>query len=71
MSDEMQEVTFEQALNMRLSARLGNAVTQIEALQIQLEMAQQRIAELEAKQPVAVPDSTPNGEHEHEGVAPV
>ena len=43
MSDEQQELTYEQALIERLTNRIGRMATQIEGLVLQLESAQMMI----------------------------
>lgn len=67
MSDEQQEQTqsFEEVLLNRLAQRLGVATAQVEALTIQLEMAQARVKQLEEQASVDEPLSyaTQNGEH--------
>jgi len=57
MSDQ-QQMTFEDALINRMATRLGVAATQIEALQLQLEQAQQENERLRALIPTDVDPST-------------
>jgi hypothetical protein len=51
MSDQQQESSFEEVLVNRLAQRLGIAATQIEALQLQLEIAQAENEQLRAQIP--------------------
>jgi hypothetical protein len=66
MSDQQQqiEMSFEEVLINRMAQRMGAAAAQIEALQLQLELAQQRIAELEQRPAPPMMAQTMNGEHE-------
>jgi cell division protein FtsB len=49
MSDEQREASFEEVLINRMATRNGVLQTQVEALQLQLEMAQQENERLKAQ----------------------
>jgi len=74
MSDQQQESSFEEELINRLAQRLGVATAQLDAMSLQLERAQKRIAELEAMlEPPPPMETSTNGHFEdaYQGGVPV
>lgn len=61
MSNEQQTASFEEVLLNRLAQRLGVATAQIEALQLQLEMAKSENEQLRALLPPEDVDTRLNG----------